>query len=218
MGDTPPMTKEQEEGVVALGSNPKGVLTTQLINKPKTKKTKAKEFNNRMLPKALRQLIEKPNDKQKEAIKEIGFGNFLYLQVDMILGKALLQDAKKARNEIISNTHVLVRVMTELEKLVPEAHSSLKRVRMIAVQTTTDALFAEITSSGKSKSTTSALSPDSCESEEENHPTATLMFICEAEPQEESVAPATGLVIREMTMFQCDMYKKQVILAKAKLL
>ena len=86
MGDTQPMTQE-EEGVVALGSNSMGVHTTQLRNKPKTKKSKPKEFNNRMSPKGLRQLIEKLNDKQKEVVKEIGFGGFLYLQVDMIPGK-----------------------------------------------------------------------------------------------------------------------------------
>ncbi|KAJ8419830.1 hypothetical protein Cgig2_019353 [Carnegiea gigantea] len=217
MGDTQPMT--EEERVVALGSNSMGVHTTQLRNKPKTKKSKPKEFNNRMSPKGLRQLIEKLNDKQKEAVKEIGFGGFLHFQLDMILEKlavwlvrnfdtcscsvplthgrfrvtehdvyitlalpkgpfevteaksetnsstefktllkrwkeqwpdrdsvpkseemvdmicsqALLEDAKKASNEIITNTHVLAGVITELEKLVPEAHASLKRVRTIAV-------------------------------------------------------------------------------------
>ncbi|KAJ8422555.1 hypothetical protein Cgig2_033478 [Carnegiea gigantea] len=326
MGDTPPMTQE-EEGVVALGSNSMAVHTTQLRNKPKTKKSKPKEFNNRMSPKGLRQLIEKLNDKQKEAVKEIGFGGFLYLQVDMIPGKlvvwlvrnldtyscsmplthgglrvtdhdiymtlallkgplevteaksetnsstefktllkrwkeqlpdrdsvpksremvemicrqlcyldrvvfkvrtvkhqfptlrgwtndkmksreeqkfevcfgkgaledcldetkrpdkahavheeepsnatpelvaeaehdtvwskikALLKDAKKASNEINTNTRVLAGVITKLEKLVPEAHASLKRVRTIAVQIITDALFAEAILPGKSKST-----------------------------------------------------------------
>ncbi|KAJ8421428.1 hypothetical protein Cgig2_018795 [Carnegiea gigantea] len=81
MGDTQPMT--QEEGVVALGSNSMDVHTTQLRNKPKTKERKPKEFNNRMSPR----LIEKLNDKQKEALKEIGFGGFLHLQLDMIPGK-----------------------------------------------------------------------------------------------------------------------------------
>ena len=79
MGDTQPMTKK--EGVVALGSNSMGVHTTQLRNKPKAKKIKPKEFNNRMSPKGLRQLIEKLNDKQKEAVKEIGFGGFLHLHL-----------------------------------------------------------------------------------------------------------------------------------------
>ncbi|KAJ8444799.1 hypothetical protein Cgig2_014988 [Carnegiea gigantea] len=277
MDDTPPITQEQE-GVVALGSNSKGVHTTHLINKPKTEKSKPKEFNNRMSPKGLRQLIEKLNDKQKEAIKEIGFGSFLYLKVDMIPGKlalqlvcnfntcscslplthgrlrvtehdvymtlalpkgllefptlrgwtndkiksreeqefevgfgkgaledrldeaevpneaqkvheeepsnatpelaaeaehdielskikALLKDAKKASNEIITNNCALAGVMTELEKFVPEMHASLKKIRTIAVQTTTEALFAETTLQGKLKSTTPVLSPDSCESE-----------------------------------------------------
>ncbi|KAJ8421748.1 hypothetical protein Cgig2_028803 [Carnegiea gigantea] len=207
MGDTQPMTQE-EERVVALGSNSMGVHTTQLRNKPTTKKSKSKEFNNQMSPKGLKQLIKKLNDKQKEAVKEIGFGGFLYLQVDMISGKlavwlvrnfdtcscslplthgrlritehdvymtlalpkgpreadeaqvvheeepsnatpeataeakhdtvrskikALLEDAKKASNEIITNTRVLASVIRELEKLVPEAHASLKRVRTIAV-------------------------------------------------------------------------------------
>jgi len=40
-----------------------------------------------MSPKGLRQLIENVNDKQKEVVKEISFGGFLYLQVDVILGK-----------------------------------------------------------------------------------------------------------------------------------
>ena len=57
-------------------------------------------------------------------------------------------------------------VITELEKLVPEAHASLKRVRTIAVQTTTDALFAETTLPRKSKSTKLVLSPDPYESED----------------------------------------------------
>ena len=80
--------------------------------------------------------------------------------------QALLEDAKKASNEIITNTRVLAGVITELEKLVPEAHASLKRVRTIAVQTTTDALFAETTLPGKSKSTKPVLSPDPYESED----------------------------------------------------
>ncbi|KAJ8421176.1 hypothetical protein Cgig2_007698 [Carnegiea gigantea] len=303
-----------------------GVHTTQLRNKPKPKKSKPKEFNNRMSPKGLRQLIEKLNDKQKEVVKEIGFGGFLYLQVDMILGKlavwlvrnfdtcscslplthgrlrvtkhdvymtlaltkgplevteaksaledrldetemldeaqavheeepsnatpepaveaehdtirskikALLEDAKKASNEIITNTRVLVGVTTKFEKLVPEAHASLKGVRTIAVQTTTDGLFAETTLPEKPKSTKPVLSADPYESEvllaveaiekqfltaqkskhhfpqftppsfslglsqEENKPIATQFFICEAEHQEESVAPTTGVVFREL--------------------
>ncbi|KAJ8444803.1 hypothetical protein Cgig2_014992 [Carnegiea gigantea] len=78
--------------------------------------------------------------------------------------KALLKDAKKASNEIITNSRALAGVMTELEKLVPEAHASLKKIRMIAMQTTTEALFTETTLQGKLKSTTPVLSPDSCES------------------------------------------------------
>ncbi|KAJ8444074.1 hypothetical protein Cgig2_030931 [Carnegiea gigantea] len=220
-----------------------------------------------MSPKGLRQLIEKLNDKQKEAVKEIGFGGLLHLQLDMIPGKlavwlvrnfdtcscslplthgrfrvtehdvymtlalpkgpfevteaksemnsisfgngaledsldeterpaeaqvahkeepsnatpeateaehhtvrskmkALLEDAKKATNEIITNTRVLAGVIMELEKLVPEAHASLKRVRTIAVQTATAALFAETTLPGKSKITKRVLSPDPYESED----------------------------------------------------
>ncbi|KAJ8441396.1 hypothetical protein Cgig2_009104 [Carnegiea gigantea] len=382
MGDTQPMT--EEEGVVALGSNSMGVHTTQLRNKPKAKKSKPKEFNNRMSPKGLRQLIKKLNDKQKEVVKEIGFGGFLHLQLDMIPGKlavwlvrnfdtcscslllthgrfrvtehdvymtlafpkgpfevteaksemnsstefktllkrwkeqwpdrdsvpksgemvdmicsqlcyldrvvfkvrtvkrqfptlrgwtndkvksreeqefqvvfgngaledsldetkrpaeaqvALLEDAKKASNEIITNTRVLAGVITELEKLVPEAHASLKRVRTIAVETTTIALFAETTLPGKSKITKLVLSPDPYGSEDfllavdaiekqfltsqkskhhfplftppsfsldlsqaENKPTATHLFIHEAQHEEETeeTAPATGVVIREL--------------------
>ncbi|KAJ8423195.1 LOW QUALITY PROTEIN: hypothetical protein Cgig2_019237 [Carnegiea gigantea] len=292
MGDTPPMTQEQK-GVVALGSNSMGVHTTQMRNKPKTKKSKPKEFNNRMSPKGLRQLIEKLNDKQKEAVKEIGFSGFLYLQVDIIPGKlalvrnfdtclcslplthgrlrvtehdvymtlaltkgplevteaksetnssiefktllkrwkeqwpdrdsvpksgemvgmicisfgkraledrldktkmpneaqavheeelsnatpepaaeaehdtvrpkikALLEDAKKVSNEIITNTRVLEGVITELENTYFS-----KKIRTIAVQTTTNALLAETTSPGKSKSTKPVLSLDSYESED----------------------------------------------------
>ncbi|KAJ8421771.1 hypothetical protein Cgig2_016212 [Carnegiea gigantea] len=80
--------------------------------------------------------------------------------------KALLEDAKKASNEIITNTRVLAGVITKLEKLVPEAHASLKRVRIIAVQTTTAAPFAETTLPGKSKITKPVLSPDPYESED----------------------------------------------------
>ncbi|KAJ8422464.1 hypothetical protein Cgig2_009772 [Carnegiea gigantea] len=83
--------------------------------------------------------------------------------------KALLEDAKKASNEIITNTRVLVGVTMELEKLVPKAHTSLTKVRTIAVQTTTDALFAE-----------------------------TTVKEYQTEHQEESVAPATRIVIREL--------------------
>ncbi|KAJ8423611.1 hypothetical protein Cgig2_011959 [Carnegiea gigantea] len=79
--------------------------------------------------------------------------------------KALLEDAKKMSNEIITNTRVLAGVIMELEKLAPEAHASLKRVRTIAVQTTTNALFAETTLPRKSKSTKPVLSPDPYESE-----------------------------------------------------
>ncbi|KAJ8434379.1 hypothetical protein Cgig2_014226 [Carnegiea gigantea] len=128
--------------------------------------------------------------------------------------KALLEDAKKVSNEIITNTRVLAGVITELEKLVPEAHASLKTVRIIAVQTATDALFAETTLPGKSTSNKPVLSPDPYESEdfslaveviknvglseEENERTATHLFIREAEHEEESVTPATGVVIREL--------------------
>ncbi|KAJ8425741.1 hypothetical protein Cgig2_007597 [Carnegiea gigantea] len=403
--------RSHDMGVVALGSNFMGVHTTQLRNKPKIKKRKPKEFNNRMSPKGLRQLIEKLNDKQKEAIKEIRFNDFLHLQLDMIPWKlavwlvcnfdtcscslplthgkfrvtehdvdmtlalpkgpfevteaksetnssiefksllkrwteqwpdldsvlksgemvdmicsqlyyldrvvfkvrtikrqfptlrgwtndkvksreeqefqvsfgngaledyldetkrpaeaqvvhkeepsnatpeaaaeakhdtvrskmkALLEDAKKASNEIITNTRVLVGVITKLEKLVPEAHASLKRVRTIAAQTTIAALFAETTLSGKSKITKPVLSPDPYKSEDfllavdaiekqfltsqkskhhfpqftppsfslglsqaENEPTATHLFIHEAQHEEETeeTAPATGVVIREL--------------------
>ncbi|KAJ8420462.1 hypothetical protein Cgig2_000533 [Carnegiea gigantea] len=142
--------------------------------------------------------------------------------------KALLEDAKKASNEIITNTRVLAGVITELEKL---------RVRTIAVQTTTAALFAETTLPGKSKITKPVLSPDPYESEDfllavdaiekqfltsqkskhhfpqftppsfslglsqaENEPTATHLFMHEAQHEEETeeTAPATGVVIREL--------------------
>ncbi|KAJ8430781.1 hypothetical protein Cgig2_006481 [Carnegiea gigantea] len=222
-GGTQPMTQE-EEGVVALGSNSMGVHTIQLRNKPKTKKSKPNEFNNRMSLKGLRLRItehdvymtlalpkgplELPtlrgwtNDKVKsreEQEFEVGCGKgSLEDYLDETLRpdeaqvvheeepsnatleataeaehdtvrskiKALLKDAKKASNEIITNTRVLAGVITELEKLVPEAHASLKRVRIIAVQTTTDTLFTEITLPGKSKSTKPVLSPNPYESED----------------------------------------------------
>ncbi|KAJ8430873.1 hypothetical protein Cgig2_011336 [Carnegiea gigantea] len=43
-----------------------------------------------MSPKALRQVIENLNNKRNEAIKGIGFRDFLYLQADMIPGKLAL--------------------------------------------------------------------------------------------------------------------------------
>lgn len=42
MGDIAPTTQEQEQGVVALGSNAKVVHTTLLTNKPKNKEKQAK--------------------------------------------------------------------------------------------------------------------------------------------------------------------------------
>ncbi|KAJ8423235.1 hypothetical protein Cgig2_013487 [Carnegiea gigantea] len=151
--------------------------------------------------------------------------------------KALLEDAKKVSNEIITNTRVLAGVITELEKLVPEAHASLKRVRTIAVQTITATLFVETTLLGKSKITKPVFSPDPYESEDfllaidaiekqfltsqkskhhfpqftpqsfnlglsqaDNEPTATHLFMHEAQHEEETeeTAPATGVVIREL--------------------
>jgi len=52
--------------------------------------------------------------------------------------QALLEDRKKASNEVITNSHVLVGVMMELEKLFLEAHTLLKRVTTMAVQMTSD--------------------------------------------------------------------------------
>jgi len=76
------MNQEQWEGVVPLGTNVEGFdINTQLINNPKRMKSKAKEFNNRMSPKRLRQLNENLKNKQKEAIKETSFGG---LHIDMI--------------------------------------------------------------------------------------------------------------------------------------
>ncbi|KAJ8445868.1 hypothetical protein Cgig2_000180 [Carnegiea gigantea] len=356
MGDTQPMT--QEEGVAALGSNSMGVHTTQLRNKPKIKKSKPKEFNNRMSPKGLRQLIKKLNDKQKEAVKEIGFGSFLHLQLDMMprklvssqgpfevteaksemnsstefktllkrwkeqwpdrdsapksgemvdmicsqlcyldrvvfkvrtvkrqfptlrgwindkvksreeqefqVGfgkgfledclderpaeaqvvheeepsnvtpeaaaeakhdtvrlkmKALLEDAKKASNEIITNTRVLAGVITELEKLVPEAHASLKRRQRKSKITKSvlslnpyesedfllavEAIEKQFLTAQKSKHHFPQFTLPSFSlglSQAENEPTATHLFIHEAQHEEETkeTAPATGVVIREL--------------------
>ncbi|KAJ8423982.1 hypothetical protein Cgig2_030083 [Carnegiea gigantea] len=103
--------------------------------------------------------------------------------------RSKMKDAKKASNEIITNTRVLAGVITELETLVPEAHASLKRVRIIVAQTTTAALFAETTLPGSLGL-----------SQAENEPTATHLFIHEAQHEEETqeTAPATGVVIREL--------------------
>ena len=49
MGDKQPMTQE-EEGLVALGSNSMGVHTTQLRNKPKTMTSKPKNSTIRCHP------------------------------------------------------------------------------------------------------------------------------------------------------------------------
>ena len=67
-------------------------------------------------------------------------------------------------NEIITSSHVLAGVMTELEKLLPEAYATLKTIRTIASQTTSDSLIAHTSLSTKSKGTTPVRSPDSCES------------------------------------------------------
>ena len=72
MGDTPPMTQEQEEEAVPLGSNTEHAITSQLINKVERKKTKVKEINNWMSPKGLRQLTGNLNDKEKKAAKKLG--------------------------------------------------------------------------------------------------------------------------------------------------
>ncbi|KAJ8424216.1 hypothetical protein Cgig2_033100 [Carnegiea gigantea] len=62
----------------------------EMSHKPKIRRRKLKEVNSYMSPKALRQVIENLNNKQKEAIKEIGFRGFLHLQDDMISGKLAL--------------------------------------------------------------------------------------------------------------------------------
>ncbi|KAJ8428012.1 hypothetical protein Cgig2_032349 [Carnegiea gigantea] len=281
MGDTQPMT--EEEGVVALGSNSMGVHTTQLRNKPKAKKSKPKEFNNRMSPNGklavwlVRNvdtcLCSLPLTHGRFRVTEhdvymtlaLPKGPFELCYLDRVVFKvrtvkhqfptlrgwtndkvksreeqefqALLEDAKKVSNEIITNTRVLAGVITELEKLVPEAHASLKRVRTIAVQTITATLFVETTLLGKSKITKPVFSPDPYESEDfllaidaiekqfltsqkskhhfpqftpqsfnlglsqaDNEPTATHLFMHEAQHEEETeeTAPATGVVIREL--------------------
>jgi len=43
-----------------------------------------------MSPKAFLQVIENLNNKQNEAVKEIGFRDFLHLQADINLGKLAL--------------------------------------------------------------------------------------------------------------------------------
>ncbi|KAJ8421310.1 hypothetical protein Cgig2_017156 [Carnegiea gigantea] len=61
-----------------------------MSRKPKIRHRKVKGFNNQMSPKALWQRIENLNNKQKEAVREIGFEGFLNLQADMILRKLAL--------------------------------------------------------------------------------------------------------------------------------
>ncbi|KAJ8419980.1 hypothetical protein Cgig2_011904 [Carnegiea gigantea] len=71
VGDVEMMNKEQE-GPVGLGN----------VEHELSKKLKIKH-----VAQGFAQLIKNLNDKQKEAVKEISFVNFLYLQVDMIPGK-----------------------------------------------------------------------------------------------------------------------------------
>ena len=50
---------------------------------------KVEDLNNWMSPKGLQQLDKNLNDKQKEAVKEIGFDSFCHLQADTIPGKLM---------------------------------------------------------------------------------------------------------------------------------
>ena len=79
--DTPPMNQEEEQVLVGEG------VHTKVLKKAKEKKSKAKEFNHRMSPKWLYQLITNLNDKQQEVVKEIGIRGFLHLKTDMTLAK-----------------------------------------------------------------------------------------------------------------------------------
>ncbi|KAJ8431131.1 hypothetical protein Cgig2_010064 [Carnegiea gigantea] len=77
VGDVQMMNKGQEQHVgLENGEH-------EMSKKPKIRRRKVKEFKNRMSCKGLQQLIENLNDKQKEVIKEIDFGDFLHLQADM---------------------------------------------------------------------------------------------------------------------------------------
>jgi len=62
-------------------------VSREITKKLEIKPDKTKEFNNRMSPQGLRQLMKNVNDNQKQAIKENDFGSLLHLQVDTIPGR-----------------------------------------------------------------------------------------------------------------------------------
>ena len=72
-GDVQIMNKAQEGHVRPRNGE------REMSDQPKIKWKKVKEFINWMSPKGLRQLVQNLNDKQKEGIREIGFGGFLLL-------------------------------------------------------------------------------------------------------------------------------------------
>ncbi|KAJ8439008.1 hypothetical protein Cgig2_013004 [Carnegiea gigantea] len=74
-----------QEGHVGSGN-----VEHERSDKLKIRRVKVNQFNNRMPPKRLWELVENMNDMQKEATRQISFGGFLHLQVDMISGKLTL--------------------------------------------------------------------------------------------------------------------------------
>lgn len=68
------MKNKGQEGHVGLGHG-----EHEMPKKSKIRRKKVKEFNNRMSPTGLQQLIKNLNNKQKEVVKEIDFGDFLHL-------------------------------------------------------------------------------------------------------------------------------------------
>ncbi|KAJ8438218.1 hypothetical protein Cgig2_011580 [Carnegiea gigantea] len=109
-----------------------------MSKKSKIRRMRLKKFNSRTPPKGLRQLIENLNDNQKEL------------------------DGKVATDLIITNSHLLVEVMTKLEELFPSAHIPLKGVRKVAAESMSNALIRD--THKKSKSKTPVLLQDSYES------------------------------------------------------
>lgn len=52
------------------------VTNTKIGKKPTTRKWRPKEFNNRMSLHGLFHLLAKCSDKQRQAVRDIGFGGF----------------------------------------------------------------------------------------------------------------------------------------------
>ncbi|KAJ8424912.1 hypothetical protein Cgig2_012849 [Carnegiea gigantea] len=74
-------------------------------------------------------------------------------------GKALFRDDKVATNKIIINNRLLAKDMIEFEELLPRACTLVKRLRKVAVESTTNAPIRD--TAKKSKSRTLVLLPNS---------------------------------------------------------